>query len=158
MKCPFCGHAEQKVLDSRVARGGHAVRRRRECEKCTRRFTTFEESERPQVILIKRDGSREEFSRKKLISGLLIACRKRPVPFDRLQECAEAIERELLDQDDLEVRSAVVGKMALEKLLKIDAVAYVRFASVYEQFETPGEFARLVASLPASSALTNRGM
>lgn len=157
MKCPFCGHAEQKVLDSRVARGGHAVRRRRECEKCTRRFTTFEESERPQVILIKRDGSREEFNRQKLISGLLIACRKRPVPFDRLQQCAEAIERELLDHDDLEVRSTVVGKMAMERLLKIDAVAYVRFASVYEQFESPGEFARIVDSIQSGASAANRG-
>ncbi|MBN8689525.1 MAG: transcriptional repressor NrdR [Armatimonadetes bacterium] len=144
MNCPYCCHPEQKVLDSRPCRDGHAIRRRRECDHCHRRFTTFEEIERARLFLVKRDGSREEFSREKLLSGMFLACRKRPVPHARIVDVSVMIEQELLDEGDLEVPSARVGKMVLNHLSEIDEVAYIRFASVYEKFETPAEFSRFV--------------
>ncbi len=147
MICPYCGFEEQKVLDSRVARDGRAIRRRRECTSCDRRFTTFEEPEKPRVFLVKRDGSREEFSREKLLRGVIVACRKRPVDHRRLLELADDIERKLLDEGELEIASDAIGRMVMERLLDVDEVAYVRFASVYEQFETPAEFSNLVDAI-----------
>ncbi len=147
MICPYCGFEEQKVLDSRVARDGRAIRRRRECTSCDRRFTTFEETEKPRVFLVKRDGSREEFSREKLLRGVIVACRKRPVDHRRLLELADDIERKLLDEGELEIASDAIGRMVMERLLDVDEVAYVRFASVYEQFETPAEFSNLVDAI-----------
>lgn len=132
------------MLDSRVAREGRAIRRRRECINCDRRFTTFEEPEKPRLFLVKRDGSREEFSREKLLRGAIVACRKRPVDHSRLLELADDIERKLLDDGELEIASECVGRMVMERLLDVDEVAYVRFASVYEQFETPAEFSKIV--------------
>jgi transcriptional repressor NrdR len=144
MKCPYCNFPEQRVLDSRPCRDGQAIRRRRECESCNRRFTTFEEIERQRLYLIKRDGSREEFSKEKMLQGLVSACRKRPVSHHELIELAARIERQLIDQGDTEVPSASLGKIVLDHLLKVDHVAYIRFASVYEQFETPAEFSKIV--------------
>lgn len=132
------------MLDSRVAREGRAIRRRRECINCDRRFTTFEEPEKPRLFLVKRDGSREEFSREKLLRGAIVACRKRPVDHSRLLELADDIERKLLDDGELEIASECIGRMVMERLLDVDEVAYVRFASVYEQFETPAEFSKIV--------------
>lgn len=144
MMCPYCGFEEQKVLDSRPAREGRAIRRRRECVRCDRRFTTFEEPERPRVFLVKRDGAREEFSREKLLSGMIVACRKRPVNHECLVRVAEEIERKLMDEGELEIASSVVGRLVMDRLLDVDEVAYVRFASVYEQFDTPAEFSKIV--------------
>lgn len=149
MKCPHCSHQDSRVLESRDARGGEAIRRRRECEHCQRRFTTFEEVERQRIFLVKRDGSREEFSREKLLGGMVLACRKRPVSHACLAEHAHRIEQELIDRGDTEVLSDEVGRRVMQCLMELDGVAYVRFASVYEQFESPEEFAEKVRSLPA---------
>ncbi|MCC6685518.1 MAG: transcriptional repressor NrdR [Fimbriimonadaceae bacterium] len=150
MICPYCGGEEQKVLDSRDAKDGLAIRRRRECASCNRRFTTFEEPEKPRLFLVKRDGSREEFSREKVLRGAIVACRKRPVDHSRLLELAEGIERSLMDDGELEIPSAQIGRMVMERLLDVDEVAYVRFASVYEQFETPAEFSNIVDQIKKS--------
>ncbi len=147
MRCPFCGHTEHKVLDSRAARDGEGVRRRRECERCHRRFNTFEEPERPRLFIVKRDGSREEFSREKVFQSMLIACRKRPVSHEALLETAEAIERSLFDLNHHEVKSTEVGERVMDALSELDSVAYVRFASVYKEFETVRDFHEIVASV-----------
>ena len=150
MRCPFCGHLEHRVLESRVAKAGDAIRRRRECDSCKRRFNTFESSERARIFLVKRDGTREEFEREKLLRGLVVACRKRPVSYETLVDVVATIERELLDLGESEIQSDRVGKLAMSKLLEIDKVAYVRFASVYDQFSTPEEFLRLVEKVTNS--------
>ncbi len=147
MKCPYCATESSKVLESRDARAGEAVRRRRECDACQRRFTTFEEVERQRLYLVKRDGTREEFSREKLLAGMVLACRKRPVSHGCLVEHAQRIERDLHDRGEAEVASSEVGKRVMQCLLALDGVAYVRFASVYEQFESPEEFAQRVREL-----------
>ncbi len=150
MRCPFCGHLEHRVLESRVAKAGDAIRRRRECESCKRRFNTFESPERARVYLVKRDGSSEEFDREKLLRGLVVACRKRPVSYETLLDASAMIERELFDRGESEVQSDVIGKLAMVALLGIDKVAYVRFASVYDQFSTPDEFLKLVEKVTES--------
>lgn len=147
MKCPYCGHDDQKVLDSRPARDGEAIRRRRECAKCGRRFTTFEAPERPRLFVIKRDGTYEEFSREKVLSSMLIACRKRPVPIENLRATAEWIEREIFQEFEEEVPSTAIGEKVMEHLHRIDQVAYVRFASVYREFQTLEEFRAIVDSV-----------
>lgn len=144
MKCPYCGFCDQKVLDSRPARDDEAVRRRRECLRCGRRFTTFEEPEKPRLFVVKRSGSREEFSRDKVFAGMVTACRKRPVPHEVLRDAAERIERELFDLCETEVPSTEIGERVMVALLEIDKVAYVRFASVYREFESPAEFKEIV--------------
>ena len=147
VKCPYCGFEDQKVLDSRPARDGEAIRRRRECLKCARRFTTFESPERPRLFVIKRDGSYEEFSREKVLASMLIACRKRPVPVDNLRAAAEWIERDLFHEFDDEAPSTVIGEKVMEHLREIDQVAYVRFASVYREFQTVSQFREIVESV-----------
>lgn len=147
MKCPFCGHTEHKVLDSRPARDGEAIRRRRECDKCNRRFNTFEEPERPRLFIVKRDGSRQEFSREKVFQSMLVACRKRPVSHERLIETSESIERELFDLGEPEVKSTEVGERVMKALSNLDSVAFVRFASVYKEFETATDFHEIVESV-----------
>jgi len=144
MKCPYCGHQEHKVLDSRPARDGEAVRRRRECEGCARRFTTFEAPDKPRLFVVKRSGGREEFDREKVLSGMVTACRKRPVSLDSLREAAERVERDLFDLVDDEVPSSEVGDRVMRELYRLDPVAFVRFASVYQAFEDPEEFADTV--------------
>lgn len=144
MKCPYCGHEEHRVLDSRPARDGEAVRRRRECEGCNRRFTTFEAPEKPRLFVVKRSGGREEFDREKVLSGMVTACRKRPVSLDTLREAAQRVERDLFDLSDDEVPSNEVGDRVMQELARLDAVAFVRFASVYKEFEDPEEFAETV--------------
>ncbi|WP_124726959.1 transcriptional regulator NrdR [Staphylospora marina] len=135
MKCPYCGRLGSRVLDSRPASDGSAIRRRRECEHCEQRFTTFETIEEQPLRVIKKDNSREEFSRKKLLDGLLRACEKRPVPTERLEMLVEEIERKLRHCGTTEVHSKEIGEMVMERLVEIDEVAYVRFASVYRQFK-----------------------
>lgn len=144
MKCPYCGHIEHRVLDSRPARENEAVRRRRECEGCSRRFTTFEEPEKPRLFVIKRSGSREEFDREKVLSGMVTACRKRPVCIDQVRDAAERVERDLFDICEDEVKSCEVGDRVMKELYKLDPVAFVRFASVYREFDDPEEFAETV--------------
>jgi transcriptional repressor NrdR len=147
MHCPYCGYEDQKVLDSRSARDGEAIRRRRECLRCERRFTTFEEPERPRLLVVKRDGSRADFNRDKVLNSMLIAARKRRIPADVLREAAERVERTLYDQFDDEAPTRAIGDSVLQELAQIDVVAYVRFASVYKEFETLEDFIEAVDAM-----------
>lgn len=135
MKCPYCDYAGTKVLDSRPANENKSIRRRRECEKCSRRFTTFEMIEETPLIVIKKDGSREEFSRDKILRGLIRACEKRPVPVERLEVIVSEVEKELRTTAVAEVDSSEIGSIVMSQLYPVDEVAYVRFASVYRQFK-----------------------
>lgn len=135
MKCNNCQYKSTKVLDSRPIEEGASIRRRRECERCGFRFTTFERMEEIPLIIIKKDGARQEFSREKLIRGLIKACEKRPVPLGKLETIAYDVEKELRDNGLSEVESKDVGELVMDRLSKLDEVAYVRFASVYRQFK-----------------------
>ena len=135
MKCPFCFYEESKVIDSRPTDEGERIRRRRECLKCGKRFTTYEIIETVTVIVIKRDKSRQVFDRSKILSGLLRACEKRPVSIETLEKIVDEMEFTLQNSPDREVPSERIGELAMEKLKDIDEVAYVRFASVYRQFQ-----------------------
>ncbi len=134
MKCPFCGFYDSRVLESRPTDDASSIRRRRECPHCGRRFTTYERVEETPLLVIKKDGSREMFSRQKILSGMLRACEKRPIPLETLENAAYEVERALRETGRGEVTSKEVGEMVMEKLRKIDDVAYVRFASVYREF------------------------
>ena len=140
MKCPYCGHPDDKVIDSRLGEGGEVTRRRRECEKCEHRFTTYERVEWVLPVVVKKDGRREPFDREKLLAGIRIACRKRPVSPDQLDSLVEGIERELAEAAEREVPSTLVGEKVMARLRHLDDVAYVRFASVYREFHTLDEF------------------
>lgn len=140
MKCPFCGYEESKVIDSRPTDEGQRIRRRRECLNCAKRFTTYEIIESLPIIVIKKDKSREAFNRDKLMTGLLRACEKRPVSIDTLDTLIDEIETTLQNSLDREVSSEKIGEIVMEKLKKIDEVAYVRFASVYRQFKDINTF------------------
>ena len=140
MKCPFCGFEESKVIDSRPTDEGQRIRRRRECLQCAKRFTTYEIIESLPIIVIKKDKSRETFNRNKLMTGLLRACEKRPVSIDTLDNMIDEIEIILQNSLDREVSSERIGELVMEKLKKIDEVAYVRFASVYRQFKDINTF------------------
>ncbi len=140
MKCPFCGYEESKVIDSRPTDEGQKIRRRRECLQCAKRFTTYEIIESLPIIVIKKDKSRETFNRDKLMTGLLRACEKRPVSFDTLDNMIDEIEIIIQNSLDREVSSERIGELVMEKLKKIDEVAYVRFASVYRQFKDINTF------------------
>jgi transcriptional repressor NrdR len=140
MKCPFCGHLEDKVIDSRAAGPGDVIRRRRECESCARRFTTYERVEDVLPTVVKKDGRREPFDRQKLIRGLRIACNKRPVSIERIEEVADAIEHEAQDSERREITASELGERVMHHLRELDAVAYVRFASVYRSFRDIDEF------------------
>lgn len=147
MKCPYCGCVEQKVLDSRPARDNEAIRRRRECESCGRRFTTFEAPEMPRLMVVKRNGAREELRSDKILHSMTLACRKRPVSIDTLREAVERIEREVLREPDEEISSATIGRLVLEELREIDTVAFVRFASVYRDFQTIADFKEIIETV-----------
>lgn len=147
MKCPFCGCLDDKVLHSRAVKDGEAVRRRRECTVCARRFTTFEQIEEVRVMVVKRDGRREPFDRSKVLRGMTVACEKRPIPTETLETISDHVERDVVDMGVLEIGSARVGEMVAEELRKVDQVAYVRFASVYRQFEDVGQFKEIVDGL-----------
>lgn len=144
MRCPFCGNPDQKVLDSRPSMEGDAIRRRRECAQCGRRFTTHERAERPRLYVVKRDGSREEFDREKCLHSMNVACRKRLVPVERLREAVARVERDLFMDAEAEVPTAKVGDRVLRELRAIDPVAFVRFASVYREFATPEDFHSII--------------
>ena len=140
MKCPSCNYNETKVVDSRLTSDGTAIRRRRECLKCEYRFTTYEYVEQVNLMVVKRDGRRQPFDRKKVIAGLVKACEKRPVSMDTMEDITKDIERVLQKKYDREVESKEIGEMIMEKLAGLDEVAYVRFASVYRQFRDVNQF------------------
>ena len=140
MKCPFCYYHETKVVDSRICGEGGSIRRRRECLKCSKRFTTYEYVERVPLLVIKKDGRRQAFDRAKIISGLVKACEKRPVPIGRIEEVTADIERAIQKKFDREVDSSIIGEEIMKKLASLDEVAYVRFASVYRQFRDVNQF------------------
>lgn len=140
MKCPYCSYYESKVIDTRPADEGERIRRRRECLKCEKRFTTYEIIETTPVVVVKKDGSREVFSRDKLLRGMIKSCEKRPVALSVLENAVAEIETSLQNHLDREVPSARIGELCMEKLAGIDQVAYVRFASVYRQFQDINSF------------------
>ncbi len=134
MKCPFCSYRDSRVIDSRSVEESTSIRRRRECPNCGRRFTTYEKYEETPLVVSKKDGRRELFDNKKLLSGLLKAFEKRPVPYERVQEIADSVERELRVSGESEVDSSKIGELVMQHLEETDQIAYVRFASVYRQF------------------------
>jgi transcriptional repressor NrdR len=140
MTCPFCRHRQDRVIDSRESKEGDLIRRRRECLKCLRRFTTYERSDEIPYMVVKRDGRRERFERQKVLEGLLRACEKRPVPVAKLAEVVDAVESELAENPDREMATGAIGELVLERLKKLDKIAYVRFASVYRDFQDAESF------------------
>jgi transcriptional repressor NrdR len=140
LKCPYCGYGESKVVDSRPTDEEAAIRRRRECEKCAKRFTTYEKIEEMPLIIVKKDGSREVYLRSKMMNGLLRACEKRPISISQIEAIADDIEKELYNSMEKEIDSKKIGEMVMNRLKKIDDVAYVRFASVYRQFKDINTF------------------
>ena len=140
MKCPYCGNLDNKVIDSRMTKEGSSVRRRRECLDCKRRFTTYERVEHLPLVLIKKDGRRETFARTKVLAGMQKACEKRNISINTLEEFVDELERELQELGEKELPSSVVGERVMTKLHELDAVAYVRFASVYRDFQDMSDF------------------
>ena len=151
MKCPYCQYLEDKVLDSRMIREGEAIKRRRECLQCGRRFTTYEHIEERRLLVVKKDGTLEPFERSKVLRGLQLACRKRPVSAETLEQIADRIEAELYDRGENEVQAAVIGERVVEALRGVDPVAYVRFASVYRDFQDLTQFQELLERLKPES-------
>lgn len=140
MRCPYCGHADSRVIDSRPAEEGATIRRRRECISCQKRFTTYEIMERMPIVVIKKDGNRETFDKVKIINGMLRACEKRPVSMSEIERAASEIEQDIQNVLDHEVTSNHIGELVMLKLKELDDVAYVRFASVYRQFKDINTF------------------
>ena len=135
MKCPFCGFSESKVIDSRPADEGASIRRRRECLSCSKRFTTYETVESLPMVVVKKDGSRQSFDRRKVLGGMIRACEKRPVSLAQLEKIAEEIEQDLQNSMEREISTDIIGERVMDRLRNVDQVAYVRFASVYRQFK-----------------------
>jgi transcriptional repressor NrdR len=140
MTCPFCGHAEDKVVDSRESKEGEVIRRRRECLACERRFTTYERIDEIPYMVVKKDGRREKFDRQKVLNGLLKACEKRPVPMGRLAAIVDEVEGKLADTPEREISTSEVGELLMQHLRNLDKIAYVRFASVYRDFQDEEAF------------------
>ncbi|AMA73953.1 MULTISPECIES: transcriptional regulator NrdR [Aneurinibacillus] len=151
MRCPYCAHNGTRVLDSRPVNDGKSIRRRRECEECTRRFTTFEVVEETPLLVVKKDGAREEFSREKILRGIIRACEKRPVPLETLESIVDKIERDLRNSGRSEVQSKDIGELVMNALYDVDEVAYVRFASVYRQFKDINVFVQELEELIRNS-------
>jgi transcriptional repressor NrdR len=149
MRCPFCHDLENRVVDSRLGKEGDAIRRRRHCERCGRRFTTYERVEDSLPMVVKKDGRREPFERAKIVNGLRRACEKRPVPIDTIEALVDGIERSLQETGEKEVTSRDIGELVMRSLHELDAVAYVRFASVYRSFRDVHEFMRELEDLIA---------
>ncbi|MEK6714911.1 MAG: transcriptional regulator NrdR [Candidatus Omnitrophota bacterium] len=147
MKCPFCGYQEDKVVDSRSSSEGASVRRRRECIKCGRRFTTYEYIEEIPLMVVKKDGRREPFDRKKIQAGIIKACEKRPISIEKIEDLVINIERTVLKKFDREVPSVFIGELIMQRLAELDEVAYVRFASVYRQFKDVNQFMKELKSI-----------
>ena len=142
MKCPYCGYKESKVIDSRPAEEGSSIRRRRECLSCMRRFTTYETVESLPMVVIKKDGSRQSFDKRKVLNGMIRACEKRPVPLAELEKATDEIEQAIQNSLDREISTEKIGELVMERLKPLDEVAYVRFASVYRQFKDIDSFMR----------------
>lgn len=140
MKCPYCNSRKDKVIDSRSANGGQSVRRRRECLKCERRFTTYEYIEEIPLMVIKKDSRREPFDRKKLLAGIMKACEKRPIPVEKQESLVDTIEKQIQRKFEKEVASKELGELVMKHLYELDEIAYVRFASVYRQFRDVSQF------------------
>jgi transcriptional repressor NrdR len=151
MKCPYCGFEEDKVLESRPSSDKTSIRRRRECLRCNARFTSYERVEERVLMIIKRDGRREPYSREKILGGIVRACEKRPVSMDAIDNLIDEIEREVRTTSSKEIESKLIGKLAMEKLQQIDQVAYVRFASVYRQFQDASDFVKEVKELSSAN-------
>ena len=140
MKCPYCNYEETQVIDSRDTENLEATRRRRECSKCNKRFTTYERVEEADIVVVKKDGKRERFERQKLINGMLKACEKRPISLDKIEKLVDDVESDLRKRDSVEVDSKTIGRLVMKKLKSLDKVAYIRFASVYLEFEDLARF------------------
>ncbi|HJK98791.1 MAG TPA: transcriptional regulator NrdR [Polyangiaceae bacterium LLY-WYZ-14_1] len=151
MKCPFCGTLDNRVIDSRLSQGGEVTRRRRECDACGRRYTTYERVEQAVPLIVKKDGRREPFDRMKVLAGLGRAVEKRPVSAEALDRLVDALERDLTESGEREVPSSLVGERVMSELRSLDQVAYVRFASVYRQFEDIQEFMKELTGLLAAT-------
>ena len=149
MRCPYCGYKESKVVDSRPAEEGSSIRRRRECLQCEKRFTTYETVESLPMVVIKKDGSRQSFDRRKVLGGMIRACEKRPVPLAELERISAEIEQDLQNSMEREINSALIGEKVMERLRNVDQVAYVRFASVYRQFKDIDTFMEELTKLLA---------
>jgi len=147
MRCPYCAHLEDRVVDSREAQDGQATRRRRECLGCARRFTTYERIEEVLPQVVKKDGRREPFDRTKIVEGVATACQKRPVSAEQVQALVGSVERQLQELGEKEIRTSVIGEAVMGRLRELDEVAYVRFASVYRAFRDVGEFMTELAGL-----------
>jgi len=160
MRCPFCRDLENRVVDSRLGKDGDAIRRRRHCEHCGRRFTTYERVEESLPMVVKKDGRREPFEHAKIVSGLKRACEKRPVSMDTIEGVADKLERQLQESGDREITSRAIGEALMRELHELDAVAYVRFASVYRSFRDVHEFMRELEDLIAERRVrpTKRGV
>lgn len=140
MNCPFCGHLEDRVIDSRESKEGDAIRRRRQCLSCDRRFTTYERIDEVPYMVVKKDGRREKFDRQKVLNGLLKACEKRPVSMGKMSEIVDMIEAQVADSPDRELSTIVIGEFLMDRLRSLDKIAYVRFASVYRDFQDEEAF------------------
>lgn len=140
MKCPYCGHADSKVVDSRPADDGESIRRRRECLSCGKRFTTYETVETLPLIVVKKDGSRQSFEKDKVLKGIIHACAQRPVPMEKMEKIANEVEQEIQNSMNREISANRIGELVMDKLKKVDEVSYVRFASVYRQFKDIDSF------------------
>jgi transcriptional repressor NrdR len=147
MKCPFCGAEDTKVTDSRDSSEAFEIRRRRECEKCEKRFTTYERIESHPLVVIKKDGRRESFSREKLMSGIVKSCQKRDVSMEKMEEAGREIETSLREEETSEVPSSIIGELVARKLRRLDKVAYIRFASIYKDFEDVTDFEKEIKSI-----------
>ena len=140
MKCPYCGHTQDKVIDSRESKEADSIRRRRECERCSKRFTTYERLDEIPYMVVKKDGRREKFDRQKVLDGLLLACQKRKVSTNQMQGIVDAVESYVVDSAERERSTASLGELIMHRLREIDSVAYIRFASVYRDFKDVNEF------------------
>lgn len=147
MKCPFCGAEDTKVTDSRDSSEAFEIRRRRECEKCQKRFTTYERIEANPLVVIKKDGRREGFAREKLLGGIIKSCQKRDVSMEKMEEAVRDVENSLRNEDESEVPSELIGELVARKLKKLDKVAYIRFASIYKDFEDVTDFEEVIKSI-----------
>ena len=152
MKCPFCGHLEDKVVDSRLGKEGKSIRRRRECLSCKARFTTYEEVEELLPMVVKKDGRREQFDRQKILAGIKKACEKRPISIEELEKLVDDVKHILQENSDKEIQSTRIGEIVVQKLHELDEVAYVRFASVYRHFKDINEFMEELTGLLSKKA------
>ena len=153
MKCPFCNHAEDKVIDSRESREGEAIRRRRQCLACDKRFTTYERIDEVPYMVIKKDGRREKFDRQKVLSGLLKACEKRPISMGKLSDLVNQVEARVTDSPDREISTTEIGEFLIDSLRELDKIAYVRFASVYRDFQDEQAFLNELKNLMRQKVL-----